>query len=60
MGCRDLRHQVKTLSATHPDVHYARTREFYLSIGFIELEEFPELWGSANPCLLMVKAISQD
>jgi len=49
--------QVKTLSAAHPDVHYARTREFYRSIGFVELEEFPELWGSANPCLLMVKTL---
>lgn len=50
--------QVKTLSASHPDAHYAKTREFYRSAGFIELEEFPELWGSANPCLLMIKAIS--
>jgi ribosomal protein S18 acetylase RimI-like enzyme len=50
--------QVKTLSASHPDPNYAKTRQFYRSVGFLELEEFPQLWGSENPCLLMVKAIS--
>lgn len=47
--------QVKTLSPTHPDPFYARTRQFYQSMGFQPLEEFPTLWGEANPCLLMIK-----
>ena len=49
--------QVKTLSSTHPDPYYARTREFYFAMGFRPLEEFPELWGAANPCLQMVKSL---
>ena len=47
--------QVKTLSPSHPDENYAKTRQFYLAMGFRPLEEFPELWGTANPCLQMVK-----
>ncbi len=49
--------QVKTLSASHPDEHYARTREFYFAMGFRPLEEIPSLWELANPCLLMVKRL---
>jgi GNAT superfamily N-acetyltransferase len=52
--------QVKTLSPTHPDENYARTRKFYLSVGFRPLEEFPELWGKENPCLQMIKALAND
>ena len=46
---------VKTLSASHPDRNYAKTRKFYESVGFVSLEEFKELWGKENPCLFMVK-----
>jgi ribosomal protein S18 acetylase RimI-like enzyme len=49
--------QVKTLSASHPDPGYAKTRAFYESVGFRPLEEFPTLWDEANPCLLMVKTV---
>jgi len=49
--------QVKTLSAVHPDKGYAKTRAFYEALGFRPLEEFPMLWGEANPCLLMVKSV---
>lgn len=49
--------QVKTLSASHPDPFYAKTRTFYQSIGFRPLEEFPTLWGESNPCLLMIKSL---
>jgi len=49
--------QVKTLSASHPDPGYAKTRAFYEAIGFRPLEEFPTLWDEANPCLLMVKSV---
>lgn len=47
--------QVKTLSPAHPDAGYAKTRAFYQALGFRPLEEFPTLWGEANPCLQMVK-----
>ncbi|MCK4653619.1 MAG: GNAT family N-acetyltransferase [Candidatus Cloacimonetes bacterium] len=46
---------VKTLSASHPDRSYAKTRKFYEAVGFIPLEEFKELWGKENPCLFMIK-----
>jgi ribosomal protein S18 acetylase RimI-like enzyme len=49
--------QVKTLSSAHPDTNYARTREFYIAMGFRPLEEFKELWGEANPCLQLIKRI---
>lgn len=45
--------QVKTLGASHPDAGYARTREFYQKVGFLELEE-TDLWGEGTPCLIMV------
>ena len=48
---------VKTLSASHPDEGYAKTREFYKACGFVPVEEFKELWGKENPCLFMVKAL---
>ena len=47
--------QVKTLAASHRDPFYARTRAFYLAMGFRPLEELTQLWGEDNPCLLMVK-----
>lgn len=47
--------QVKTLSPAHPDPGYAKTRAFYRAVGFVPLEEFPMLWGEANPCLQMIK-----
>lgn len=49
--------QVKTLSSTSSDKNYAKTREFYLSIGFEPLEEFKTLWDENNPCLLMIKKL---
>jgi len=49
--------QVKTLNDTHPSPEYALTRQFYLSMGFVPLEVFPELWGEQNPCLQLIKAL---
>lgn len=49
--------QVKTLSSSRQDANYARTREFYLALGFEPLEEFPDLWDEGNPCLLLVKGL---
>lgn len=48
---------VKTLSASHSDKNYAKTRKFYLAQGFEPLEEFKELWGEDNPCLLLMKVL---
>lgn len=49
--------QVKTLSPSDPDENYAKTRTFYTAVGFRPLEELPQLWGSANPCLIMIKRL---
>jgi GNAT superfamily N-acetyltransferase len=46
--------QVKTLGPSRPSEHYDRTRHFYERMGFLPLEE-NDLWGPANPCLIMVK-----
>jgi GNAT superfamily N-acetyltransferase len=48
--------QVKTLGPSDADEHYARTRRFYESRGFVPLEELLTLWPD-NPCLVMVKQI---
>ena len=48
---------VKTLSPTHPDPFYARTREFYFSLGFEPLFESNALWGPENPAIILIKAI---
>jgi ribosomal protein S18 acetylase RimI-like enzyme len=49
--------QVKTLGASHPDENYARTRAFYLAVGFQPLEEFSQIWDENNPCLILVKKL---
>ena len=48
---------VKTLSPKRESAEYKKTRLFYKSVGFIELEEFETLWGKDNPCLMMIKPI---
>ena len=48
---------VKTLAPSKPDEAYAATRRFYEAMGFLPLEEFPELWGPDNPCLLMIRCL---
>lgn len=47
--------QVKTLDYSHPDIFYKKTRAFYKSVGFKQLECFPEIWGPDNPCLIMIR-----
>jgi GNAT superfamily N-acetyltransferase len=49
--------QVKTISENSADLNYAKTRSFYLAMGYTPLEEFPELWDKHNPCLQMIKYI---
>ena len=48
---------VKTLGPSNPDDNYANTRAFYIAMGFRPLEEFTQIWGSQNPCLILVKRI---
>jgi hypothetical protein len=48
---------VKTLSPARVNKEYDLTRKFYLSVGFLPLEEFKLLWGEANPCLQMIKVL---
>jgi ribosomal protein S18 acetylase RimI-like enzyme len=48
---------VKTISSSSQSKEYEITRKFYFSIGFRPVEEFRTLWGEANPCLLMIKAL---
>jgi ribosomal protein S18 acetylase RimI-like enzyme len=52
--------QVKTLSSSDPDEHYAATRKFYFAMGFRLLEDFGTLWDEEYPCLLMVKYLLGD
>jgi GNAT superfamily N-acetyltransferase len=49
--------EVKTLDGTHPDEGYRKTRAFYRALGFLPLECIPELWGTENPCLIMVRPL---
>lgn len=48
---------VKTLSPARENEEYAQTRAFYSALGFVAVEEFPTLWGEANPCLFMAKVV---
>ena len=48
---------VKTLDDSNTDKNYAKTRGFYLKMGFKPLEVFPLLWDNDNPCLFMAKKI---
>jgi len=50
--------QVKTLGPSNPDERYRKTREFYLALGFLPLEETTAPWGPENPSLVMVKVLS--
>jgi GNAT superfamily N-acetyltransferase len=48
---------VKTLSPSHPDPYYARTREFYFSLGFQPLFESDTMWGADNPAIILIKSL---
>jgi GNAT superfamily N-acetyltransferase len=55
-GCTFL--HVKTLAPSDPDPGYTATRRFYEAMGFVPLEELPQVWGPENPCLIMVRALT--
>jgi hypothetical protein len=49
--------QVKTFGPSGDSVEYERTRAFYVSMGFIPLEERTDIWDENNPCLISVKPL---
>jgi len=49
--------QVKTRGPSAPSQEYERTREFYVALGFLPLEERTDIWGAENPCLILVKPL---
>lgn len=52
---------VKTQGPSAGYESYRRTRMFYEAVGFLPLEEFTEIWGPENPCLIMIMALpNQD
>jgi hypothetical protein len=58
--CRKHGHEyltVKTVDESAGYESYAKTRRFYLGVGFVPLEVFPLLWDEANPCLMMIKRV---
>ena len=55
-GVRLLR--VKTLGPSSGDPNYAKTRAFYLAMGFLPLEETTAFWGQDQPALIMVRPLS--
>ena len=48
--------QVKTV-AEGSNKDYDRTNVFYRSLRFKKLEIFPQLWGSQNPCQILIKKL---
>ncbi len=48
---------VKTLSSRDSDPGYAKTRAFYETMGFVAVDEFPELRTPDNPAVLMLKVL---
>lgn len=54
-GCKYI--TVQTLSSKSTDEYYARTRNFYHKMGFVEAFENDKIYDENNPFLLMVKYI---
>ena len=52
--------QVKTVSDARDCPFYVETRKFYRAYGFRDVEVFPTLWDSFNPCLLLIKSIARS
>lgn len=48
--------QVKTVRKGTWD-SYDKTNAFYMSMGFVEFECFPDFWDENNPCQIYIKAI---
>lgn len=52
--------QVKTIDESNPNAFYAKTREFYKTLGFKPIECFENLWGKNNPCLLLMLYLGNE
>lgn len=39
---------------------YDKTNEFYVAMGFQELECFPQFWDEKNPCQIYIRTVSQE
>ena len=48
---------VLTLSASHKDLGYALTRDFYHKCGFTDIYESDQIWDKANPTQIMIKKL---
>ena len=48
---------VKTQGPSAGYAPYEQTRLFYEAVGFHGLEEFNQIWGPENPCLIMVMPV---
>lgn len=58
MAARGMRFlTVKTVADSQPSSAYGCTRRFYEAMGFVPVEEFPDLWGPDNPCLFMIAPV---
>ena len=50
--------QVKTVKMGHYK-EYDITNEFYIAMGYKELECFPTLWDEWNPCQIYIKYLGE-
>lgn len=60
---RDLGYKycmVLTLSKSHKDLGYKKTRDFYHSMGFVDIYESNRIWDKANPTQIMVKKLGDN
>lgn len=48
---------VLTLSKKHKDIGYAKTRDFYHKMGFVDMYESDKIWDKSNPTQIMMKIL---
>lgn len=48
---------VLTLSQSHGDEGYKKTRDFYHKMGFVDIYESNKIWDPSNPTQIMVKKL---
>ncbi len=48
---------VKTLDESRESKEYEMTRLFYRKMGFVPIDVISSIWGTDNPCLLMIKKL---
>ncbi len=50
---------VLTLSKSHSDIGYSKTRDFYHKMGFIDIYESNKIWDEHNPTQIMIKRLGE-